>query len=424
VNLPHGLRAFRHRSFRVFFLGQGVSQFGTWLQLIATSWLIYRLTGSAFLLGLATFALQLPFLVLAPVAGVWVDRLPKRRVLLVTNSIACVQAAVMLALVASGRIEPWHLIAGNAVLGLVNAFDSPARQSFLIEMIGGAREDLPNAIALQSLLMNGARFVGPMIGGAVIALWGEVWGFGLNCASYLAVLAALAALRVPVHRPEHTEAGWLVQLAAGFRWAYGFLPSRSMLLLLAVLSIGAQPYQSLAPYFARDVFGGDSQTLGYLIASGGMGAASGMLYLALRPTVRGLLTIIGYAAAAAGIALIGFAYTSRLWPALALVYVTGMGIMLTAGATNTVLQTIVEDRLRARVAAIYIMSFLGMSPLGALAAGWAAHYVGPPAALAAGGVLALGAAGVYLTRLGAIRREIRPLYERLGIAPRANQSLR
>jgi MFS family permease len=417
VNLPHGLRAFRHRSFRLFFLGQGVSQFGTWLQLIATSWLIYRLTGSAFLLGLATFALQLPFLVLAPVAGVWVDRLPKGKVLLATNSVACAQAAAMLALVATGRIEPWHLIAGNAVLGLVNAFDSPARQSFLIEMIGGARHDLPNAIAFQSLLMNGARFVGPMIGGAVIALWGEVWGFGLNAASYLAVLAALAALRVAPRVPEQQEAGLLAQLAAGFRWAYGFPPSRSMLLLLAAVSIGAQPYQSLAPYFARDVFGGDSQTLGVLIGAGGLGAVSGMLYLALRPTVRGLLTVIGYAAAVAGVALIGFAYTPHLWPALALVYLTGMGIMLTAGAINTVLQTIVEDRLRARIAAIYIMSFLGMSPLGALAAGWAAHYVGPPAALAAGGALAFGAACVYLAHLPRLRREIRPLYERLGITP-------
>jgi MFS family permease len=416
VNLPLGLRAFRHRSFRIFFLGQGVPQFGTWLQLIATSWLIYRLTGSAFLLGLATFALQLPFLLLAPVAGVWVDRLPKRRVLLATNSIACAQAAVMLALVATGGIEPWHLIAGNAVLGLVNAFDSPARQSFLIEMIGGAREDLPNAIAFQSLLMNGARFVGPMIGGAVIALWGEVWGFALNCASYVAVLAALGALRVAPRAGGPAEAGWRAQLAAGFRWAYGFLPSRSMLLLLAAVSIGAQPYQTLAPYFARDVFGGDSQTLGVLIGAGGMGAVSGMLYLGLRPTVRGLLTVIGYAAAVAGLALIAFAYTPQFWPALALVYLTGMGIMLTAGATNTVLQTIVEDRLRARVAAIYIMSFLGMSPLGALVAGWAAQRIGPPAALAAGGALAFGAACVYLARLPRIRREIRPLYERLGIA--------
>ena len=418
MNLPRALRAFRHRSFRIFFLGQGVSQFGTWLQLIATSWLIYRLTGSTLWLGFATFALQLPFLLLAPFAGVWVDRLSKRRVLLVTNTIAFAQSLAMLSLVASGHIEPWHLIAGNAVLGLVNAFDSPARQSFLIELVEG-RADLPNAIAFQSVLMNGARFVGPMIGGAVIALAGEVWGFALNSASYLAVLAALAVMRVQAQRPGPTEAGWLAQFTAGFRWAYGFLPSRSMLLLLAMVSVGVQPYQSLAPYFARDVFGGDSQTLGWLIGAGGLGAVSGMLYLALRPSVRGLLTVIGYAAALAGLALVGFAYTTQLWPALALVYLTGMGIMLTAGSTNTVLQTIVEDRLRARVAAIYIMSFLGMSPLGALAAGWAAHYVGPPAALVAGGMLTLGAACIYLIRLPAIRREIRPVYERLGIAPRA-----
>ncbi len=420
MNLPRGLRAFRHRSFRIFFLGQGVSQFGTWLQLIATSWLIYRLTGSALWLGLATFALQLPFLFLAPFAGVLVDRLSKRKILLSTNTIAFAQSLAMLALVAGGHIQPWHLIAGNAVLGLVNAFDSPARQSFLIELVQG-REDLPNAIAFQSVLMNGARFVGPMIGGAVIALAGEVWGFALNSASYLAVLGALAAMKVQARHAPASQVGWLAQFTEGFRWAYGFLPSRSLLLLLTMVSLGAQPYQSLAPYFARDVFGGNSQTLGWLIGAGGLGAVSGMLYLALRPSVRGLLGVIGYAAAAAGLALIGFAYTARLWPALALVYVTGMGIMLSAGSINTVLQTIVEDRLRARVAAIYIMSFLGMSPLGALAAGWAAHYVGPPAALTVGGMLAVVAACVYLIRLPAIRRAIRPVYERLGIVPRADQ---
>jgi MFS family permease len=420
VILPHGLRAFRHRSFRIFFLGQGTSQIGTWLQLIATSWLIYRLSGSAFLLGLATFALQIPFLVLAPMAGVWVDRLRKRNVLRATNSIALLQSLAMLALVASGRIEPWHLITGNFVLGVVNAFDSPARQSFLIELVRG-REDLPNAIAFQSALMNGARFVGPMIGGAVIALAGEVWGFALNSASYVAVLAALAVIRMPGSAPERGEAGWLEQFAAGFRWAYGFLPSRRMLLLLAAVSLGTQPYQSLAPFFARDVFGGDSQTLGTLIGAGGLGAVSGMLYLALRPSVRGLLAVIGWAGVGAGAGLIAFAWCTWLWLALALVYVTGLGIMLTAGSINTVLQTIVEDRLRARIAAIYIMSFLGMSPLGALAAGWASQHIGPPAALAIGGALALCAALTYLARLPAMRREIRPVYERLGIVPRAGQ---
>jgi len=420
VKLPYGLRAFRHRGFRLFFLGQGVSQFGTWLQLIATSWLIYRLTGSALHLGLASFALQIPFLVLAPMAGVWVDRLPKRTVLRTTNSIALAQSLAMLTLVASGHIQPWHLIAGNLVLGVVNAFDSPARQSFLIELVEG-RADLPNAIAFQSMLMNGARFVGPMIGGAVIAFGGEVWGFALNSASYLAILVALAALRVQPRAPQAEGEQWLAGLAAGFRWAYGFLPSRRALLLLAAVSVGVQPLQALAPFFARDVFGGNSQTLGWLIGAGGFGAVSGMLYLALRPTVRGLLSVIGWAAAAAGAAVIGFTWCTQLWPALLLVYASGMGIMLTAGSINTILQTIVEDRLRARIAAIYIMSFLGVSPLGALAAGWAAQYIGPPAALAAGGALALCAALAYLAGLPAMRREMRPLYERLGIAPRAVQ---
>jgi MFS family permease len=420
VRLPHGLRAFRHRDFRRFILGQGISQFGTWLQLIATSWLIYRLTGSAFYLGLASFALQVPFLVLAPFAGVWVDRLSKRTVLRTTNAIALAQSLAMLALVASGHIQPWHLIAGNFVLGVVNAFDSPARQSFLIELVDG-RADLPNAIAFQSMLMNGARFVGPMIGGAVIALGGEVWGFALNSASYLAILVALALLRARAQAAEGPREHWLTGLAAGFRWAYGFAPSRAALLLLAAVSLGTQPLQALAPYFARDVFGGNSQTLGWLIGAGGLGAVTGMLYLALRPTVRGLLTVIGWAGAAAGAAVIAYARCTQLWPALLLTYVAGMGMMLTAGSINTVLQTIVADRLRARIAALYIMSFLGVSPLGALAAGWAAQYVGPPAALAIGGAIALCASLAYLARLPALRREMRPEYERLGIVPPPDQ---
>jgi MFS family permease len=217
------------------------------------------------------------------------------------------------------------------------------------------------------------------------------------------------------HAPEGPPERWLAGLAAGFRWAYGFAPSRSMLLLLAAVSIGVQPVQALAPYFARDVFGGDSQTLGWLIGAGGLGAVSGMLYLALRPSVRGLLAVIGAAGAAGGAAVIAFTWSAQLWVALPLVYLSGMGMMLTAGSINTVLQTIVEDRLRARIAAIYIMSFLGVSPLGALGAGWAAQYVGPPAALALGGALALCASLAYLARLPAMRREMRPVYVRLGI---------
>ncbi len=413
--LPHGLRAFRHRDYRLYYAGQGTSQIGTWLQLIATSWLVYQLSGSAFMLGLASFALHIPFLVLSPIAGVWVDRHRKRRVLMVVQSIALLQALAMLALVASGQVQAWHLVAGNLVYGLVNAFDAPARQSMLVELVGG-KEDLPNAIALASALMNGARFVGPMIGGAVIAAFGESWGFGLNALSYCASLGALAMMRGSPLPGEQGRSGLLHQLAEGFRYVFGFLPARSALLLLSATSFSVTPYQSLAPYFARDVFLGDSATLGLIVGTGGLGAATGVLYLATRSSVRGLLTLIPVAAAISGAALIGFALSKSLWLALPCGFLTAMGMLLCAASVNTVMQTIVEDRMRARVVSIYIMAFLGVMPLGALGSGALAEAIGPPATIALGGALALAAAALYRRRLPAIRREIRPVYEKLGIA--------
>ena len=420
MSLPHSLRAFRHRDFRLYFAGQGISQTGTWLQMIATSWLIYHLTGSAFLLGLATFMLHIPILVLGPFAGVWVDRRKKRQVLLVTQSIAFAQALVMLALLALGHVQPWHLITANLVLGLVNAFDSPARQSQLVELVGG-KEDLPNAVAFSSMLMNGARFIGPMIGGAVIASLGEVWGFGLNSLMRCAVIVALLLIRAAPRPVEKTDAHWLEQLAVGFRYAYGFLPSRSALLLLSAVSFGVQPYQSLAPYFARDVFHGGSEVLGYLIGAGGFGAVSGMVYLAMKPSVRGLLSLIPFTAATAGAALIVFSFSKTLWLGLPMLFLAGMGAMLSAASTNTVLQTIVEDHMRARVVSIYMMSFLGVAPLGALAAGFFAERIGPPATLAIGGALALAAAFAYWMNLAKIRAAIRPVYQKLGIVPRLDE---
>jgi MFS family permease len=418
--LPHSLRAFRHRDFRLYFAGQGTSQTGTWLQLIASSWLIYQLSGSAFILGLATFALHIPLLVLGPFAGVWVDRKKKRSVLLATQSAALAQSLVMLALVAAGVVEAWHLIAANLVLGVVNAIDSPARQSQLVELVGG-REDLPSAIAFSSLLMNAARFIGPLIGGAVIAGLGEVWGFGLNSMLRGAVIAALLMIRAKPRPTEKSTAGWRSQLADGFRYAYGFLPTRCALLLVAAVSFGVQPYQSLAPYFARDVFHGDSQTLGFLFGAGGFGAVSGMLYLAFRPSVRGLLTLMPFTAALAGAALIVFAFCTTLWLGLILVYLTAMGAMLSAASTNTVLQTIVEDRMRARVVSIYMMSFLGILPLGALFSGALAERIGPPLTLALGGSFTLAAAFIYWLYLARIRSAIRPVYQELGIVPRADE---
>ena len=418
--LPHSLRAFRHRDYRLYFVGQGVSQTGTWLQMIATSWMVYHLSNSAFLLGLATFCLYIPILVIGPFAGVWVDRRRKRQVLLMTQSVAFAQAVVMLALVALGHIAVWQLVAANLVLGLVNAFDSPARQSQLVELVGG-KEDLPNAVAFSSMLMNGARFVGPMIGGAVVAGFGEVWGFGLNSLMRCAVIAALLMIRATPRPVEKTDAHWREQLAAGFRYAYGFLPSRSALLLLSAVSFGVQPYQSLAPYFARDVFHGGSETLGYLIGAGGFGAVSGMVYLAMKPSVRGLLTLIPFTGGMAGAALIVFSFATTLWLALPMLFLAGMGAMLSAASTNTVLQTIVEDRMRARVVSIYMMSFLGVAPLGALFAGMLAERLGPPATLALGGTFTLLAAFTYWLNLGKIRDAIRPVYQKLGIVPRPDE---
>ena len=418
--LPHSLRAFRHRDYRLYFAGQGISQTGTWLQMIATSWLIYRLSGSAFLLGLAAFAQYIPMLVLGPFAGVWVDRMRKRQVLMITQSVALAQSLAMLALIASGHVQPWHLVVSNLVLGIVNAFDSPARQSQLVELVGG-KDDLPNAIAFSSVLMNGARFVGPMIGGAVIAAFGEIWGFGLNSLMRGAVILALWLIRAVPRPTEKTTDGWLEQLAAGFRYAYGFLPTRSALLLLSAVSFGIQPYQSLAPYFARDVFHGGSETLGYLIGAGGFGAVSGMVYLAMKPSVRGLLSLIPFTAATSGAALVVFSFASSLWLALPMLFLAGMGAMLSAASTNTVLQTIVEDRMRARVVSIYMMSFLGVTPLGALFAGMVAERIGPPAALALGGTITLLAAVTYWMNIEKIRNAIRPIYQKLGIVPRSDE---
>jgi len=413
VKLPHGLRALRHRDFRWFFAGQGVSQIGTWLQMIATSWLVYRLSGSTLLLGVAAFAQQIPFLVLAPLAGVFVDRFDRRRLLMVTNCIAALQASAMFAVVALGVVQPWHLIAGNLVLGLVNAWDAPARQSILIELVGG-RPDLPSAIALNSIMMNLARFVGPMAGGVLIAALGERWGFGANVASYFAMLFALS--RIPSHprRQQSAGLGLLDQLVAGARYAYGFLPSRSALLLLTSASLTVGSYVSMMPWFAREAFHGDSGTLGLLISAAGLGALTGMVYLALRTGIRGLFRLIGRTVALAGAALCVFSFSNTLWLALPALYFVGLGLMLTAASSNTVLQSIVPDELRGRVASLYVMSFIGMTPVGALATGWVAERIGPPHTLLFCGLAGVAAAVFYRTQLPAIGRAIRPVYEKLG----------
>ena len=416
MKLPNSLRALQHRNFRLFIVGQGTSQIGNWVQLIATSWLVYRLSGSTLMLGLAAFSLQIPMLVITPFAGVLLDRLDVRRVLFATNTLAMLQSLVMLALMVSGYIEAWHVVLGNAVLGLGNAFDAPARQALISKLLPD-RQELTNAIALNSTVMNGARFIGPMLGGLVTATFGEVWSFAVNCVMRFAVLSALRATSIAAHVARQGPSSILKQLMVGVEYAYGFFPSRCALLLLAVSSFCLQSYGSLMPWFASERFHGDSRTLGLLYSAAGMGAVCGMIYLASRSNIRGLFKVIGWSAGAAGLSLVAFSFSENLWLALPMLFVSSLSMMLTAASTNTVLQSIVPDELRGRVAALYVMSFLGMSPVGSLCSGWLADHIGSPHAVAFLGAAGFSAALVYAYHFKQIRAEILPLYEALDIPP-------
>jgi len=416
MKLPNSLRALQHRNFRLFIVGQGTSQIGNWVQLIATSWLVYQLSGSTLMLGLAAFSLQIPMLVITPFAGVLLDRLDVRRVLFVTNTLAMLQSLVMLALMVSGHIEAWHVVLGNAVLGLGNAFDAPARQALISKLLPD-RQELTNAIALNSTVMNGARFIGPMLGGLVTANFGEVWSFAVNCVMRLAVLFALRATIIATHVARHGPSSILKQLMMGIEYAYGFFPSRCALLLLAVSSFCLHSYGSLMPWFASQRFQGDSRTLGLLYSSAGLGAVCGMIYLASRSNIRGLFKVIGWSAGVAGLTLVAFSFSESLWLALPMLFVSSLSMMLTAASTNTVLQSIVPDELRGRVAALYVMSFLGMSPVGSLFSGWLADHIGSQNALAIFGATGLSAALVYAYHFKQIRAEILPLYAALDIPP-------
>ena len=414
MNLPNSLRALQHRNFRLFLVGQGTSQIGNWVQLIATSWLVYRLSGSTLMLGLSAFSLQIPMLLITPFAGVFIDRLNVRRVLFATNCLAMAQSLLMLALMISGHIEAWHVVLGNAVLGLGNAFDAPARQALISKLLPN-RQELTNAIALNSTVMNGARFIGPMLGGLITATFGEVWSFAVNCVMRLAVIFALRATHITQHVLNHARSGVFRQLLVGIQYAYGFFPSRCALILLAISSFCLQSYGSLMPWFASQRFQGDSRTLGLLYSAAGLGAVCGMLYLASRNSIRGLFKLIGWHAGIASLTLMGFSLAPSLWVALPLLFVSSMSMMLTAASTNTVLQSIVPDELRGRIAALYVMSFLGMSPLGSLSSGWLAHQIGSQAALCIFAVVGGMAALVYALYFKRIRQDILPLYEKLGI---------
>jgi MFS family permease len=408
-------RALQHRNFRLFFGGQSISLVGTWITRVATSWLIYRLTGSELLLGIAGFVGQIPTLVITPFAGVLVDRMDRRKILLITQVASLLQSALLAVLTLSGLITVMQIIWLQVLQGVINSFDTPARQAFVSEMVED-RKDLPNAIALNSSMVNGSRVIGPSIGGMLIAGVGEGWCFAVDAASYAAVIASLLAMRIePRPRHEAGEMHLLEELRHGWNYVFHSVPIRSVLTLVAVVSVAGTPYTVLMPAFAAQVLGGGPNTLGILMAATGVGALSGALYLASRETVVGLGRVIMYASLAFGVGLIGFSLTWSLWLACVALAAGSAGLMITLAGSNTMLQTIVEERLRGRVMSFYTMAFFGTVPIGSLIGGVIADRVGVPITVGLSGIVCLFAAAWFASRLPAIRAVVRPIYRERGI---------
>jgi MFS family permease len=411
------LRALSHRNYKLFFSGQSVSLIGTWMTRIATSWLVYRLTGSPLLLGVVGFAGQIPSFLLAPFAGVLVDRWNRRRLLVVTQVLAMLQSLALAVLALSGVINIRHVIWLSILQGLVNAFDMPARQAFVVEMVE-RREDLPNAIALNSSMVNAARLVGPSLGGVIIAAVGEGWCFMIDAVSYVAVIASLLAMRVAPRAIRRAKrANMFQQLREGWGYAYRFAPIRNVLLMLALVSLVGMPYTVLMPVFAEEVLRGGPHTLGLLMAASGVGALAGAMFLAARKSVLGLGKYIPLMACAFGAGLVAFSFSRVMWLSLLLMVVTGLGFMVQMAASNTVLQTIVDEDKRGRVMSFYTMAFMGTAPFGSLLAGTVAERIGAPLTLLCGGLGCIAGALWFARSLPALRRDVRPIYVRIGILP-------
>jgi MFS family permease len=410
------LRSLRHRNFRLFFGGQAVSLIGTWMQQIAMSWLVYRLTDSPLLLGVVGFSSQIPTFVFAPVAGVYADRLNRYHLLIATQTLAMVQAFVLAFLTLTGIVQVWHIIALSLFLGFVYSMDIPVRQSFFIEMLD-RKEDLGNAIALNSFLFNGARLIGPSVAGVLIAVTGEGICFLLNGVSFFAIILALLAMRIPrkeiTVRHTHLKEG----LTEGYRYVRDFVPIRHILLQLALMSFMGMPYAVLLPVFARDILLGGPHTLGFLMGASGLGALAGALFLASRRTVVGLGRWIAMTSGLFGAGIIAFAVSRELLFSMVMMLVTGFGMMVQMASSNTILQTIVDEDKRGRVMSFFTVSFMGMAPFGSLFAGSLASVIGAPGTLVITGVCCIIGAVLFYRRLPEIRRHIRPIYQKMGILP-------
>jgi MFS family permease len=415
-NWKFALRALRSRNYRLFFAGQTVSLVGTWMTRVATSWLVYRLTNSALLLGLVGFAGQIPMFFLGPIAGVWVDRWDRRRTLVVTQVLSMLQSFALAVLTLAHIITVREVILLMLFQGVVNAFDMPARQAFVVQMVDD-RSDLSNAIALNSSMVNGTRLLGPAVAGVLIAAVGEGFCFLADGISYIAVILSLLMMRVAPSRREVMRQRIWHELMEGWQYVTGTVAIRSILLLLALTSLVGMPYTVLMPIFASQVLHGGPHTLGFLMAASGVGALTSAVTLAARRTVLGLGKMIPISSALFGAALIGFAGSRLFWLSMVLLLFTGFGFLQQLAASNTILQTIVSEEKRGRVMAFYSVAFQGIAPFGSLLAGAVAGRIGAPYTLMAGGAICLAGAIWFARLLPVIRAGIRPIYQELGILP-------
>ncbi len=410
------LRALSSRNYRLFFGGQGISLMGTWMQHTAMSWLVYRLTGSAMVLGLIGFTSQIPMFLFSPLAGVYADRMSRYRLVIATQSCAMIQALTLAFLTLTGMLEIWHLFVLSFFLGMINAFDMPIRQSFIVELLE-SKADLGNAIALNSFLFNGARLVGPSVAGFLIGITSEGTCFLINGISFLGVLLALLSMRIASRELPKTKGSLAYDLKKGFTYVRSFMPIRYILLNLAFMSFIGMPYAVLLPVFAKDILGGGPQTLGLLMASSGLGAIAGALFLASRKSVVGLGRLIVISSCLFGTGLILFAMSRSFLLSAALLTVTGFGMMVQMVASNTIIQTITDEDMRGRVISFFAMSFAGAMPFGSLYAGSMAALFGAPWTLAVSGMACIGAALLFHLRLPLMREYIRPIYRKMGILP-------
>ena len=421
---PDALRALRHRNYQLFFSGQLISLVGTWMDQVAESWLVYRLTGSALLLGTVAFAGQIPVFVLAPIGGTVADRFNRRKILVATQSTMMVLALILSALTLTHVVQVWHVILLAALMGVVNAFDIPARQAFVVDMV--AREDLVNAIALNSSMFNGARVIGPAVAGIVVAVIGEGWCFFANGVSFIAVIAGL--LMMKMLRPRLAiEGSPLQNTIEGFRFVSRTGPVRALMLLLGLVSFTAMPYAVLMPIFADQILHGGPRALGLLMGASGMGALGGAITLAMRKSLRGLGRWVAIACSCFGVGLILFGYSRHLWLSVVILVPVGYSVMLQMASSNTLIQSMVPDQLRGRVMAVYSMMFMGMAPFGALLAGSVAHVIGAPLTVAIGGVISIAGGVTFGMRWSAHRpmaRELIVAQQMVGGAPAQEMTAR